>query len=253
MPSALFFEVLYTSILDNKQVKAECVIQMVDVSKPKKSNKILLAAVLIVIIVAAVSVTAYYCLPRETLEHDVVTNFSDGAWANFSLSVYDANGAVSSSGNMLACAYSGTYNGVECWVYIENTTYTGSDSSIVSDVVTDYLDKSSYSTLHKTEVVTSDGVEIYNEAFSPGEAGFMDTIATVRNFTVTATDKSVTVPAGTFSTTERQGPITYASDPTTYDFSSWTSADVPTWGVVKYQFHLSGALYSEYLLESYGS
>ncbi|NLF87489.1 hypothetical protein GX563_01550 [Candidatus Bathyarchaeota archaeon] len=226
---------------------------MVDVSKPKTSNKILLAAVLVVIIVAAVSVTAYYCLPRETPNPEVVTYFGEGAWANFTLSIYNADGTVASSGNMLACAYSGTYGGSDCWIYVENTTYIGSDGSIVSDVVTDYLDKSSYSTLHKTEVVTSDGAEIYNEAFSPGEAGFMDTIATVRNFTVTATDKSVTVPAGTFSTTERQGSITYASDPTTYDFSSWTSSTVPAWGVVKYQFHLGGVLFSEYLLESYGS
>jgi hypothetical protein len=226
---------------------------MVNVSKPGKSNKIMLAAVLLVIVIAAVSVTAYYYHPRETPNPDAVTNFSDGAWANFSLSIYDTNGAVASSGNMLACAYSGTYDGVDCWVYVENTTYTGSDGSIVTDIVTDYLDKSSYSTLHKTEVVTSDGVEIYNEAFSPEEAGFMDTIATVRNFTVTATDKSVTVPAGTFSTTERQGPITYANDPTTYEFTSWTSVDVPTWGVVKYQFRLGGVLFSEYLLTNYGS
>jgi hypothetical protein len=226
---------------------------MVEVSKPKKSNKILLAAVLIIVIVAAVSVTAYYCLPSQTPEPDVVTNFSDGAWANFSLSIYDSNGAVASSGNMLACAYSGTCDGSDCWVYVENTTYTNSDGSIVTDVVTDYLDKSSYSSLHKTEVVTSDGVMIYDEAFNPGEAGFMDTIATVRNFTITATDKSVMVPAGTFSTTERQGPITYASDPTTYEFTSWTSADVPTWGVVKYQFRLGGVLFSEYLLTDYGN
>jgi len=226
---------------------------MVNVSNSGKSSKILLAVALVVIVLVAVSVTAYYCLPREKPNPDAVTNFSDGAWANFSLSIYDTDGAVASSGNMMAYAYSGTYNGVDCWVYVENTTYTGSDGSIVTDVVTDYLDKSSYSTLHKAEVVTSDGVEIYNEAFSPGEAGFMDTIATVRNFTVTATDKSVTVPAGTFSTTERQGPITYASDPTTYDFSSWTSPNVPAWGVVKYQFRLGGVLFSEYLLESYGS
>lgn len=220
----------------------------------KKSNKILVAAVLIVVIVAAAFIGVYYFAPpnQQAQKPAVVTNFSEGAWANFSLTIYNANGTLASIGRMAASSYSGTINGSDCWVYIENTTYTSSDGSIVTDVVTDYLTKSTYATLRKTEVVTSNGVVIYDESFSPQDDGFMDTIATVRNFTVTGTDESVTVPAGTFSTTMRQGQITYASDPTTYDLTSWTSSQVSAWGVVKYQFHVGGVLFSEYLLESYG-
>lgn len=221
----------------------------------KKSNKILVAAVLIAVIAIAAFIGVYYVvLPNQQAQKPaVVTNFSDGAWANFSLSIYNANGTLASIGKMMVCSYSGTINGSNCWVYIENTTYANLDGSTVTDVVTDYLDKSTYATLHKTEVVTSNGAVIYDQSFSPQDAGFIDTIATVRNFTITGTDESMTVPAGTFSTTVRQGQITYASDPTTYDLTSWTSRQVPAWGVVKYQFHVGGALFSEYLLESYGS
>jgi hypothetical protein len=184
-------------------------------SVKRKSNKILIAAVLIAVIVVAAFVGIYYfVLPNQQAQKPaVVTNFSDGAWANFSLSIYNANGTLASIGRMATRSYSGTINGSNCWVYMENTTYASSDGSIVTDVVTDYLDKSTYATLHKTEVVTSNGAVIYDQSFSPQDAGFMDTIATVGNFTITGTDQSVTVPAGTFITTMRQGQITYAATP----------------------------------------
>jgi hypothetical protein len=227
---------------------------MTDVSKPKKLSRVLIAALLIIIIVAIVSVSAYYCLPSQTPSTpDVVTNFREGAWANYSLSIFNPDGTVKSSGNMLATVTSGTYNGSNCWVYIENVSYASTDGVIIGDVITYYLDKSTYYTLHQTETVTSGGVVAYDAAFNPGDSGFMDTIAIVRNMTVTASDKSVTVPAGTFSTTQRDGPITYASEATTYNVTSWASTDVPTWGIVKYQFRLGSVLFSEYLLESSGS
>jgi hypothetical protein len=48
-------------------------------------------------------------------------------------------------------------------------------------MVTDYLYKSTYGTRHKTERVTSNCEVLYDEAFSPGDTVFMDTIGTVRN------------------------------------------------------------------------
>lgn len=226
---------------------------MSDVAKSKKPNKLLILLAVIVIIVAVLSVTAYYCLPSQNSKPDAVTNFHDGAWANYSLSIFSSNGTVASQGNMLATTAQGTYDSKDCWVYKENVTYTSTDSAAISDVITYYLDKSTYATLHQTETVTSNGEVAYDAAFNPGDAGFMDTIVIVRNMTVTASEKSVTVPAGTFSTTQREGPITYASEGTTYDVTSWASKDVPTWGIVKYQFQLNGALFSEYLLTNYGS
>jgi hypothetical protein len=150
---------------------------------------------------------------------------------------------------MMAITTSGTYSGKECWVYAENVSYFSIDGAVIGDVMTYYLDKATYATLHQSEIVTSDGMVAYNATFNPGDAGFMDTIAIVRNMTVTATDKSVSVPAGTFSTTQREGPITYASEATTYNVISWANKDVPTWGIVKYQFRLGSVLFSEYLLE----
>lgn len=226
---------------------------MPDSTKPMKINKLLIAVIAIIIIVATVSVTAYYCLPSQASKPDAVTNFHDGAWANYSLSIFSSNGTVASQGNMLASTAQGTYDGKECWIYKENVTYTSTDGAAISDVITYYLDKSTYATLHQTETVTSNGEVAYDAAFNPGDAGFMDTIAIVRNMTVTVTEKSVTVPAGTFSTTQREGPITYASEARTYDVTSWASTDVPTWGIVKYQFYLDGSLFSEYLLTNYGS
>jgi hypothetical protein len=227
------------------------------VSSKKKSNKpILLAVCLAVIVVAAVVSVYYFGLPSQPSEEPqgrVVTNFSDGAWANYSLTIYNQNGTVVSMGNMMAYANSGTYEGADCWVYVENVTYTSSEDTAVTDTVTSYLNKSTFAALHQTEQITSDGVVTYDEAFDSGDEGFMDTLAIVRNMTVTATDKSVTVPAGTFSTTQRQGTLTYPSDPTTYDLTSWASTEVPTWGMVKYEFRVGGVLFSEYLLEAYGN
>lgn len=227
---------------------------MTDSPKPKKSNKLLIIAVLVIVIVAAVSVSAYYYLPSQApSKPDVVTNFREGTWANYSLSIYNTDGTVKSSGNMMATTTSGTYSGKDCWIYVENVSYTSTDGAIIGDVITYYLDKTTFATLHQTETVTSDGVVAYDAAFNPSDAGFMDTIAIVRNMTVTATDKSVTVPAGTFSTTQRDGPITYASEATTYNVTSWASKDVPTWGMVKYQFRLGSVLFSEYTLVSSGN
>lgn len=227
---------------------------MTELSKPKKSNRLLIIAVIAIVIVAIVSVSAYYYLPSQTpSKPDVVTNFREGAWANYSLSIYNTDGTVKSSGNMMATTTSGSYNGKDCWVYVENVSYTSTDGAIIGDTITYYLDKTTYATTHQIEVVTSDGVVAYNGTFNPGDAGFMDTIAIVRNMTITATDKSVTVPAGTFSTTQRDGPITYASEATTYNVTSWASKDVPTWGMVKYQFRLGSVLFSEYLLVGSGN
>jgi hypothetical protein len=226
---------------------------MADMPKPKKSNKILIATALIIILVAVVSVTAYYSLPSQTPKPDVVTNFHEGAWANYSFTSYNSNGTVAHAGNMLASTTRGTYDGKDCWIYVENVSITNPDGTAADDVFTYYLDTAIYTTLHQTETTTSNGTVVYDAAFNPGDANFMDRIALLRNMTITATDKSVTVPAGTFSTTQREGPVTYANRATTFDVTSWASTDVPTWGVVKDQFYVNGSLRDEYLLTNYGS
>jgi hypothetical protein len=246
-----FLIILNISLSEYRRATAKRDLKMADLSKLR--NKILIAAALIITIIVVVSVAAFYCLPSQTPKPDAVTNFHEGAWANYSLSIFNSNGTVASTGNMMASTNKGTYDGKECWVYSENVSYTSTDGVAISDVITYYLDTSTYATLHQTETVTNNGEVAYDVSFNPGDAGFMDTIAIVQNMTVTVTGKSVTVPAGTFSTTQREGPITYASEGTTYDVTSWASTDVPTWGIVKYQFYLGGVLFSEYLLTSYGN
>lgn len=226
---------------------------MADMPKPKNSNRILIATALIIVIVAVVSVTAYYSLPSQTPKPDVVTNFHEGAWANYSFSNYNSDGTAAHSGNMLASTTRGTYDGKDCWIYVENVSITNPDGSTAEDVFTYYLDTATYTTLHQTETTTADGAVAYDAAFNPGDADFMDRIALLRNMTITATGKSVTVPAGTFSTTQREGSITYANRATTFDVTTWASTDVPLWGTVKTQFYLNGSLCDEYLLTNYGS
>jgi hypothetical protein len=84
----------------------------------KKANKLLIAAVFIAVIaITAFTGVYYFVLPNQQVQKPVViTNFSDGAWANFSLSIYNANGTIASIGRMAACSYSGTINGSNCWV-----------------------------------------------------------------------------------------------------------------------------------------
>ncbi len=125
-----------------------------------KTNKLIIVVVCIAVILVATFVGIYYCvLPSQpTQKGEVVTNFSDGVWANYTANFYDKNGNFASQGNMMTYTTAGTYNGQDCWVYVENVTYTSTDGAAINDVITYYLDKSTYSTLHQTEQVTSDGL-----------------------------------------------------------------------------------------------
>ncbi len=222
----------------------------------KKSNKTIIATVCVaIILIAAVAGVYYYTVPNQPSDKlEPVTNFSDGAWANYTVNYYDENDTLwASQGSLIVHSTAGTYNGVDCWVYTENDTYTSENGTVINEVVTYNLDKSTFSTLHIKQQIFSNGEVTNEKEFNPGDDGFINDITRFNSMTLIARNEPITVHAGTFSTTKIQGTYTYFVTSETYDMTAWTSADVPAWGVVKYQFYLKGALTWEYLLESYGA
>ncbi len=223
----------------------------------KKSNKIIIVAVLAAVILVAAVAGVYYCTlpsqPKTPETPDVVTNFSDGAWANYDMNYYATNGTLVSKDSMMVYAYASTENGTDYWVYVENETCTNSDGTIVNEVSTYYLDKSTYSNVHLHSEVFTDGVQTYDKEYVPGDTGFPDDLTHFQGMTVIASDESVTVPAGTFNTQETHGTYNFLITGTTYDMTAWSNADVPAWGIVKYEFTAADGSSYEYVLESYGS
>jgi hypothetical protein len=221
----------------------------------KSSKKILVATVIIaVIIVAAVAGVYYGTQPSATAAEKgfAITNFRDGAWANYSVVYYDLNGEVVCPGSMLTYTYAGQYNNRDCWVYVENTTWTQVNGT-GSDIFTYYLDKTSYVTLYQTVDSYANGTHTNTMGYTSEAEGLVDNLSIFSSLSVKARDKSVTVPAGTFSTTEQDGPVTYVYYGESYGLHAYVNNTVPGWGIVEYQYYTMETMTSDYQLVSYGS
>lgn len=221
-----------------------------------KTNKIIIAVVLVAVVAVAVVAGVYYCSPAksDTPKAQAVTNFSDGAWANYTAQYY-AGGNVVAEGSFMVYTVVGTYNGADCWTYVENQTYKAENSTVISEVVTYTLDKTTYSNLHQTNQIYQNGVVTYTKDIAPNDVGFANDLTGFQSMTVAASDESVTVPAGTYNTTRLDGgSMQYYVTGDTYTYSAWTNPNVPCWGIVKYQFYNSNnELDTCYLLQSCGS
>ena len=219
----------------------------------KKSNpkKIVIVAVCVAVVIVAAFVGIYYLVPPNS-EHpqdiSVVTNFSDGAYANYVIVSYDDAGAVKGRGILNNTITDGTYDGKSCWVSLENYTFAYINGTVVNDLVTCYLDKSTYSNVQTSQQSYVNGELAYNETWGPDAADSFDDVSLFSNMTVIATDQSVSVPAGTFSTTEREGKV--EADVT---LTIWMNNAVPVWGEVKSNYTRDGQIICTYTLESYGS
>lgn len=221
-----------------------------------KTNRIIIAVVLVAVIAIAVVAGVYYCTPAKSdkPKAQAVTNFSDGAWANYTSLFYEG-GNVVLEGSFMACSVAGTYNGADCWTYVENETYRAENGTVISEVVTFTLDKTTYSNLHQTNQIYQNGEVTYTKEIAPNEEGFIDDLTGFQRMTVAASNEPVTSPVGTFNTTKLDGgSALYFVSGETYHFSAWISPGVPCWGVVKYQFYTSSnELESIYLLQSCGN
>lgn len=208
-------------------------------------------AVIVVVAVAGIYGSGILNQQQPAEKGIVITNFSDGAWANYTANIYDANGQAFPS-SMMTYTTTGTYKDQNCWIYIENDTYPV-ENGIRSDVDTYYLGESSYENLGQKHEVYINGVLTSEEEITAGDERLVNDRATFGNMAVIAKDISITVPAGTFTVTEQEGPVYYFGTDTTYDATAWLSKDIPCWGIVKYEFYINGVLDSDYQLESYGS
>lgn len=218
------------------------------------STKLGIVTVVIAAVILAASVTGvYYCaIPSTAAEKaTVITNFSDGAWANYSIVYYDINGEVVCPGNMLTYTYAGKYNDGECWIYVENCTWSQVNGT-GADIFTYYLDKTSYLTMYQTVDSYANGTLVNSIGYTTVEEGLADNRLIFEGLTVTAKDKSVTVPAGTFRTTEETGPVTYTYYGESYGLRAYVNDAVPAWGVVEYQYYTNATMTSIYKLVTYG-
>lgn len=214
----------------------------------KGSKKILIAAVAIaVIVVAAVAGVYYGTSPSAPVEEKgfAITHFTDGAWANYSVVYYDLNGEVVCPGSMLTYTYAGTYNNKDCWIYVENTTWTQVNGT-GSDIFTYYLDKTTYATIYQTVDAYANGTHTNTMGYTSEAEGLVDNLSIFKSLTVKARDKSVTVPAGIFSTTEQDGPVTYMYYGESYGLRAYVNSAVPGWGIVEYQYYTMETMTSDY-------
>ena len=225
------------------------------VSAKPKSRRFLLVAVCVAVIVIAL-IAAVYCfvLPGMNSQNgfSIVTNFSDGAWANYVVNLYEENGVFASQDTMSVSATSGAFNGKDCWIYVEDYSHINATATY-SSVTTYYLDKSTFYNMHLKNQLLINGESILAEEFNPESTHFLDDKQNFEEMTVVARGVTAAVQAGTFSCIKRSGTIYYPDSVYGYyDVTNWVSADVPAWGMVRYQAHHNGMLISEFELVSYG-
>jgi hypothetical protein len=221
-------------------------------SKAKSKNKVIaLVAVFAAVILVAAFVGAYYLLPSnsgQTPTSEVVHNFSDGAWANYAITSYDDAGVAKGHGVENSTVTAGTCGEKTCWIYSGNFVFIYNNGTVVNQTMTYYYDKSNYATLQMSSLSYVNGELADNTTLGPNDAGFEDDDTFYGDLNVTATNQSVSVPAGTFQCTVREGP-----DPDTgMTYTLWASKDVPAWGEVKSQYSNDGLVLCIYTLESYG-
>jgi hypothetical protein len=221
------------------------------VKAKSKSKIIALAAVCVALIFVAAFVGIYYLAPpnnQQTPSTDIAPNFSDGAWLNYAIVSYDSADKPKGHGIENNTITSGVYAEKPCWIYTGNIVFTYNNGTVFNDSMAYYLDKSTYATLQMSMVRYNSGELEFNETLGPNDEGFVDDLAYFRSLNVTATNQSLSVPAGNFQCTVREGPD---SEPTVY-FTMWLSKDVPAWGEVKSQYSSDGHIFCTYSLESYG-
>ena len=174
-----------------------------------KSKLIVLVAVCAALILVAAFVGIYYLTPsnnQQTTSSDVAPNFSDGAWVNYAIVSCDSAGNPKGRGVENSTVTGGTYAEKPCWNYSGNIVFTYNNGTVFNDLMTYYLDKSTYATLQMSMVRYNNGELEFNETYGPNDAGFVDDLAYFSNLNVTATNQNVSVPAGTFHCTVRNGP-----------------------------------------------
>jgi hypothetical protein len=180
--------------------------------------------------------------------NNVVTNFSDGAWANYAIESYNAAGVAKGHGILNSTIAPGFYAEKACWVYLENYTFTYNNGTVVHDLVTNYIDKLTYSNQQISQQRFINGELSFNETWGPEAVDFVDDLSLYSNMSVNATGQSVSVPAGTFDTTVRKGQV-----PDGTLLTIWFNNDVPAWGEVRSQYSNGDHVLCVYLLESYGN
>ncbi len=185
---------------ENKQVK-------IATKKSSSYEIIIAAAVCVALILVATFVGVCYLMPsgnERKPSHSVVTNFSDGAWANYAIESYYETGAAKGHGILNSTIAAGVHDEKVCWVYLENYTFTYNNGTVVNDLVTNYLDKSTYSNMQVSQQRFINGELAFNDTYGPDAVDFVDDLSLYSNMTVSATGQSVSVHAGTFNTLVRK-------------------------------------------------
>ena len=172
----------------------------------------------------------------------------NGAWANYTLKNYNANGAVAANYDMSYAVSQGSINGVDCWI-LKTELKLSIGTDVTKTVTTYWLNKSNLQGVHYKIVITSNGIVISDTEndYSPGD--FNDIPTTINPSTVISIE-SVTVPAGTFTCDKAVSTQTDLGK--TFVTTVWGNSNIPVIGMVKKQMTQDGVLISTTELTSYG-
>jgi hypothetical protein len=247
-----FLSANYFKQATNHHMPVECTMAENQIVKAKSKSKVIaLVAVCIAIVLVAAFVGIYYLLPSNNQQipsSNIAPNFSDGAWLNFAIVSYDSAGNPKGHGIENGTITSGIYSEKPCWIYTGNITFTYNNGTIFKDLMTSYYDKSTFATLQMSQVRYANGELEFNQTLGPNDEGFVNDLEYFRSLNVTAIHEIISVPAGTFKCTVREGPD---PEPSVY-FTIWLSKDVPAWGEVKFQYSSDEYTFCTYTLESFG-
>ena len=159
----------------------------------------------------------------------VSVGYRAGAWGNYTIKNYNANGAVTANYDLGYAVDQGTIKGVDCWLLQTDLKLSG-DSYVTETVTTYWLDKSNLQGLHYKIVISSNGIVISDTEndYSPGD---VNDIPTSIDPSTVISQESITVPAGQFNCYKAATTMTDLGK--TYVTTVWGNSNIPVVGMAK--------------------
>ncbi len=154
-----------------------------------------------------------------------IANFRAGAYANYTITTYDAT-----TGNETSSLpfYWTIADGNTVWVLTESTTVISQNMTIESSLIFN-VDKTTLHLISGRLLSTSAGVVITNQTIDLSSPVYNTTGSEIIDPSLIIGQESITVPAGTFNCEKAT-----TTDATTGAVTNvWINSNIPAWGIVK--------------------